>query len=216
MSCPRSRCLRSTLLAAALALAVAAPARAVTMTLTAATPADAIAYRLYSTLGKTQAWEFNALLAGVQGISYSVEIPPIQGQGTSSLFSLEDLSVLPGAYAAAWLLLHHAPERDTANGMLALQLAIWETVYDTSWDLASGNFQVIGGNAGALGLASSWLAQIPAGVGPADTFDVVITEHPAVRDMLFVSLETLAVIPEPAPALLLALGLFGLAARRRD
>lgn len=175
-------------------------------------------FHLYGQPGKSGTAEFGARLDGVPGVAYSIQLGQPQGQGASAQWQAFGLSAVSGADDAAYLLLRHAQASPLSGPgpssvqITALQLAIWEVSYDTTWNLANGNFRVDQADPAAVVLASTWLAEIPA--SPGDPFDVAAVRHYVFRDMVYVSLSTLAVIPEPGTAALVAIGLTGLLARR--
>ena len=100
----------------------------------------------------------------------------------------------------------------------ALQLAIWEIVYESSgtYDLNSGVFKVTSGNATTIGIAQGWLNGLAGVTGQATLFQLTAAGNqdqigggPPPPGLL---------IPEPATLPLLGLGILAVvfAGRRRN
>lgn len=113
------------------------------------------------------------------------------------------------------------------NETAAFQLGLWETIYDDSADLSSGDFIASGANGGGAtgttidSLADSFLSAASSYVGP-QLFQLSFftsTDVPeASQDLVAVNPGAgVTAIPLPAGVLLLgsALGAFGIAGRRR-
>ncbi|GAK56457.1 hypothetical protein U27_03419 [Candidatus Vecturithrix granuli] len=71
-----------------------------------------------------------------------------------------------GGLQAAWLMDMFYDDAHDENHLAALQMAIWEVVTDSTYDLAAGDFKIWDGNQAALDLAASYLAQVPSEFTP--------------------------------------------------
>ncbi len=108
---------------------------------------------------------------------------------------------------------HFETAKSNANSAAAFQLALWEAIYDNTFNLSKGSFAVQGVSSTITGLAQGFLNSFTA--GSQDNYVVSYLQNDRSKGQDIV---TASPIPLPAAAWLLIGGLGALAAvrRRRD
>ncbi len=156
-------------------------------------------------------------------LQYALEDDPIvEVKDLSTLSSPDDPNVLDGVGGkVAWLLNSYAPGVSSNTEGAALQLAIWELLYDEGFDFSDGLFRVTSASAGILSQATEYFNSIGSKTSEAFWYD---TTHSVNRRQELIGQdlggpkpEFISTIPEPGSLLLLGsgLGVFGLAFIRR-
>jgi hypothetical protein len=148
------------------------------------------------------------------GFTYSIEV----GQVIPSMGTIPDVTIVDPS--SSWGLMQAAYLLDTWHGVdvdlkekfaiAALQLAIWEVVYDSEdLGLDGGHFAVVGAAAHVRDLAGLMLDSIPSDIESRYTTSYIRgVLHPVKRDQIFVA------IPEPSLMLLVLLGAGATSLRR--
>jgi hypothetical protein len=136
-----------------------------------------------------------------KGQTYKVNLDPVLAHPVSTL-------------QAAWLLGHYAPGLGLVDssvslkaGITALQIAIWEVIYDhASTDLASGRFVLknVYGSESALvqQLARQYLASLPDEISSTGLTIAGVARSGKVQDLLYGN-KSSGATPEPGSMLLL-------------
>jgi hypothetical protein len=108
-------------------------------------------------LGRTYGYSASTPFAGQSGVN------PTWGAGNQSGLT-STANAMAGVQAAANLFFTHSSvlSAGTLTEKSALQLAIWEALYDTTagntaYGLDGGRFKINSGNAAAVSLAATWL-----------------------------------------------------------
>lgn len=103
----------------------------------------------------------------------------------------------------------HLPMVNSANTSAAFQIAVWEIIHDDEFNLGAGSFRVTGTGT-PVTTASDWLSEVAAPSYFTENWlpELAVLHSSSNQDQI-------TVVPAPATGALAALGLVGLAARRR-
>jgi len=150
--------------------------------------------------GTLNAGQFSVTYKGVDYWSYCVDI----GQAASTMDATEQpIATLPNVELVGYLFETFGPQA-TNTGAAALQVAIWEAVYETAptFDASAGAFFMDPGLT-IIAQANAWINSFPGSYTPS----AVRLANPVYQDML--------IIPEPTTMGLLAIGVAALTQRRK-
>ncbi|HEX5222394.1 MAG TPA: hypothetical protein VFZ59_22765 [Verrucomicrobiae bacterium] len=111
-------------------------------------------------MNRTYGYSASTPFAGQSGIN------PLWGSGNADGLK-NSANAMAAIQAAANLFYTHSSvlSSGTSTERAALQLAVWEALYDTAagsqtYGLSDGRFQITSGNAAAITLASTWLSAV--------------------------------------------------------
>lgn len=135
-------------------------------------------------------------IAGGNNVLYNIDFNPANGPTTGPIGAAK-AAILEELFGRVY------PTLDLSNRdrVVAMQLAVWEVVYDDGVDLAAGDFRAQD-QGPWYGFAQTWLNSVD-GTGP--TLDLTVMLKDGKQDQIL--------LPSPAAAGLLAMG--GLMASRR-
>ncbi|MCP4110620.1 MAG: PEP-CTERM sorting domain-containing protein [Desulfobacteraceae bacterium] len=143
--------------------------------------------------------------------------PISTGQNQNLPVELVPVSTVTGGLEAAWLLQEYGNDMDAG----AMQVALWEVVKDTDYDLTSGDFILTESPDTMRNLANEYLNNLAANFD-ADGLDALFmaSKHPEKQDLIYLGTifgdNTSAVVtPEPGTMFLLCFGILGLVGLRK-
>lgn len=196
-------------------LAVASQAQIVTVELDNHTGSSSATSVMYSYLSggpvTTNATPFNASVDGFDFIAYCVDLT--QGAAVDTDYQANRqsiLSVLPGSVGErlAYIYNNHHNAGLTIEQQTAVQVALWEVRYDSSFNLDSGNFKTMAINSTVKANAQAILADVlnPTGlIGNAYYYESQINSQ-----------DLMGPVPEPASLAALGIGAMALIRKRRN
>lgn len=170
-----------------------------------------------------QTGEFDTLLDdSLEAIAYCGDLLQYTkfGEEVYDVTSMEDFN--RAQQEAAWMLHAYAPGlgNDLLSGydwntsVAALQVAIWEVIYDESHSLYSGSFKLKYGQYSIASLATYYLNSIPQTILTSDINFSAFYAHNKYQDLINATPPS-AATPEPATGLLFATSLGAVAYLRR-
>lgn len=198
-----------TLAAALAALLAASPASADLVVYQGQGLKDSVHIHAPAVNIQTNAGQMLFAYQGRDYTSYCVDIYQTVGNMFATALPIDTLN---NGEKVAYLFETFAGLVDTNTKAAALQVAIWEVVFESDpvpWDAGAGAFH-IAGNPAALSQAGAYLATVPDLYCPQTEFFVL--HSPCKQDLL---LPTGEPVPEPATLAILLLGGAALACRRR-
>lgn len=96
----------------------------------------------------------------------------------------------------------------------AFQIALWEIISDTTYDLSTGNFRMTNNPSGRA-LANTWLANVANGTWMPTGATFTFLHSDKLQDVLAIGIGGPTPVPLPATLWLMGAGVAGLAAMRR-
>lgn len=196
-------------------MAVASQAQIVTLELDGHTGSNSATSVMYSYLGggpvTTNAAPFFASVGGFDFIAYCVDLS--QGAAVNTDYQADRqsiLSVLPGTVGErlSYIYNNHHNAGLTIEQQTAVQVALWEVRYDSSFNLDSGNFKAMAINSTVKANAQAILNDVlnPTGpIGNAYYYESQINSQ-----------DLMGPVPEPASLAALGLGAMALIRKRRN
>lgn len=112
---------------------------------------------------------------------------------------------------AAWLLNTYGGSLPTLDHHVALQLAIWNALYDNDTDVSGGGIFRSNANATVVAIANAMLAALYAANYSTSQAVLIDTENPVGTNYT----QNFIITPEPTAVLLLGTGMLGLTLFRR-
>lgn len=196
-------------------LAVVSQAQVVTVDLGGHTSAPATTSVMYSYMGggptTSFATAYNASVDGFDFMAYCVDLSAGAAVNSSYLADRESvLTFLPETVGKrlAYIYNNYHNAGLTADQQAAVQVALWEARYDTSFDLNNGNFKAMSINSSVKSGAEAILANVMSPtwpIGDAYYFESQINSQ-----------DLIGPVPEPASFAALGIGAAALIRRRKN